>query len=373
MKTPPLAKIAVFIVALVLAHVGISMLFPAPLPAEVVQFDRYLAEGVDVLYLGDSTLMLPVGEVTTGEILQELLPGRRIGQIAHPAYGSTCSRLRCLHGPHGAGRRRRPAVNFRSFSRHGTCVGLPVREGTPDSGDGPAPARLFLRPLEVFGFFRPSITQEGFLDAPVYDGEVVIGEVRDFEALAPGGVLSEDTENAYREVDLADEETAQAVLTYHYMFKLEPDHRKLDAMIAVAELAAARGVDVIYYITPVNVEQGERFLGPAFSERFADNIRVVQSRLEAAALDNVTLLNLAYDLPAYDLTDTEHLTEGGKEYVAEQVALAIRGGSSIASGHTRGHANQQRLPRRPAMLHAPRARRRQRRQRHRQRRRRRKP
>jgi hypothetical protein len=66
------------------------------------------------------------------------------------------------------------------------------------------------------------------------------------------------------------------------------------------------------------VEQGERFLGPAFSERFADNVRVVQSRLDAASLDNVTLLNMAFDLPAYDLTDTEHLTESGKEHVAEQ-------------------------------------------------------
>jgi acetyl esterase/lipase len=206
---------------------------------------------------------------------------------------------------------RRPAFQFEEEHRILT-MGLPW-------------ARLLFRPLEVFGFFRPSISQRDFLDTPVYDGDVRVGQVRDFETLAADEVLQEDVENAYREVALEDAETAQAVLTYHYMFNLDPDHRKLDAMTAVAELAAERGVRVIFYITPVNVEQGERFLGRAFTERFTDNVQVVKSRLDAASLDNVTMLNLAFDLPAYDLTDMEHLTETGKEYVAEQVAMAVRG------------------------------------------------
>ncbi len=139
---------------------------------------------------------------------------------------------------------------------------------------------------------------------------------------------------AYREVKLEDEETAQAVITYHYMFNLASDHRKLDSMVAVAELAAEHGVNVIFYITPVNVEQGERFLGPVFGERFADNVQVVQSTLDAVSLDNVTLLNLAFDLPAYDFTDLEHLTETGKEYVAEQIALAVQGEKDSSTSTT---------------------------------------
>ncbi|MGC9395368.1 MAG: lipase family protein [Anaerolineae bacterium] len=320
-------KIPVFIILLVVVHSGISVLFPASLPAEIVQFDRYLDQGVDVLYLGDSTLLLPFGEVTTGEILQELLPDRRVGQVAHPAYGldlyhdytayvdrhgnwSTTLVLPVNLRSFSPAWDMRPAFQFEKESKI-LALGLPR-------------ARLFLRPLEVFGFFRPSISQRDFLDTPVYDGDVRVGQVRDFETLTAYEILHKDAENAYREVKLEDQETAQAVLTYHYMFNLEPDHRKLDSMIAVAELAAKHGVNVIFYITPVNVEQGERFLGRAFSERFADNIRVVQSTLDAASLDNVTLLNLAFDLPAYDFTDLEHLTETGKEYVAGQIALAIQ-------------------------------------------------
>lgn len=327
MKTKPLVKSSVFLVLLVVAHSGISMLFPASLPAEIVQFDRYLTQGVDVLYLGDSTLMLPVGEVTTGEILQELLPERRVGQIAHPAYGLELFHDYAAHtNRHGASPQTLVVpINLRSFSPAWDM--RPAFQFTKESrilAMGLPWARLLLRPLEVPGYFQPSISQQDFLDAPVYDGDVPVGQVRDFETLGAGEVLQEDAENAYREVQLEDEETAQAVLTYHYMLNLEPDHRKLDAMVAMADLAARRGVNVIFYITPVNVEQGERFLGSKFAERFADNIRVVRSRLDAAALDTVMLLNLAFDLPAYDFTDMEHLTEAGKEYVAAQIALAVQ-------------------------------------------------
>jgi hypothetical protein len=327
MKKQALLKIPVFIALLVVIHSGISLLFPASLPAEIVQFDRYLTEGVDVLYFGDSTLILPVGEVTTGEILQEFLPDRRIGQVAHPAYSLDLFYDYVVYmDRHGEWPDTLVMpVNMRSFS--------PAWDMRPSYqfekerkilAMGLSSARLFLRPLEIFGFFQPSISQQAFLDTPVYDGNVLVGRVRDFETLAVDEVVQGKTKNAYREVKLEDQKTAQPVLTYHYMFNLEPDHRKLDAMIAVAELAAARGVNVIFYITPVNVEQGERFLGQPFSERFTHNIRVVQSRFDAASLDNVTLLDLAFDLPSYDFIDLEHLTETGKEYIAEQITLAIQ-------------------------------------------------
>lgn len=327
MSQKPWFKITAFLLLLVSAHGAISIIFPVSLPEEIVRLDRYLAEGVDVLYLGDSTLMLPVGEVTTGEILQELLPDRDIGQVAHPAYGLDLFHdFTAYMDRHGiAPQTLIVPINIRSFSpawdmrpafqfekeRRILALGLPW-------------ARFLYRPLEIFGFFQPSISRQDFLDTPVYDGDVRVGRVRDFETLAAGGGLEDDAENAYREVELADEDIAQAMLTYHYMFKLQPGHRKLSAMVALARLADERDVDVIFYISPVNVEQGERFLGSAFSERFAENVRVVQSRLEAASLDNVTLLNMAFDLPAYDLTDTEHLTESGKEHVAEAIAMAVR-------------------------------------------------
>ena len=337
MKTHPLTRLLLFLLLLLVAHSVVSLAFPAQLPTEVLEFDRYLDEGVDVLYLGDSTLLLPVGGVTTGEILQELLPEQKIGQIAHPAYGLEVFYDYVTYMDRSGSWPQTLVlpINIRSFSPAWDM--RPAYEFTTERrilGMGLPLARFLYRPLDVFGYFQPTVSQQVFLNTPVYDGDVVVGQVRDFETVAAGEVLGEGVENAYREVELEDEETAQAVLTYHYMFRLTPYHRKLNAMIAVAELAAERGVDVIFYITPVNTDQGERFLGAAFRERFADNVRVVQSRLEAASLDNAMLLNLAFGLPAYGLTDTEHLTETGKEYVAEQIAATVRGQEGYTASAT---------------------------------------
>jgi len=327
MRKQPLVKISFFLVLLVVLHSGVSALFPPSLPDEIDKFDRLLAQGVDVLYLGDSTLLLPLGEVTTGEILQELLPERDVGQVAHPAYGLEVFHAYAAHmDRHGVSPQTLVLpINLRSFSP--AWDRRPAYQFTKERrilALGHPWARLLLRPLEAFGFFQPPISQRDFLDTPVYDGDERVGQVRDFETLAAGEVLQEEPENAYREVALEDEETAKAVLTYHYMLSLEPDHRKLDAMVEIAELGARRGFNVIFYISPVNVEQGERFLESTFTERLSENIQVVASRLDAAALDGVTLLNMAFDLPAYDFTDLEHLTETGKEYVAEQIASAVQ-------------------------------------------------
>lgn len=336
MRKQPLVKISFFLVLLVVLHTGVSALFPPSLPAEIEKFDRLLSQGVEVLYLGDSTLLLPLGEVTTGEILQELLPEREVGQVAHPAYGLEVFHAYAAHmDRHGVSPQTLVLpINLRSFSP--AWDRRPAYQFTKERrllALGHPWARLLLRPLEAFGFFQPSISQRAFLDTPVYDGDEVVGEVRDYETLADDEILQEEAENAYREVALEDEETAQAVLTYHYMLNLEPDHRKLDESIEVAELAERRGFNVIFYISPINVEQGERFLGSRFTERLRENIQVVESRLDAAALDSVTLLNLAFELPAYDFTDLEHLTETGKEVVAEQVASAVEGaqGPSVSA------------------------------------------
>lgn len=326
-----LFKVLIFLIVLALLHVLVSILFPAPLPDEIVQFDRYLTQGVDLLYLGDSTLVLPAGEVTTGEILQELLPDRQIGQTAHPAYGLDLFQSFVAYiGRRGAWPRTIVLpVNIRSFSPEWDMrPAYQFEKETRILAMGLPWARFLFRPFNVFGLFRSSISQDEFLNAPVYDGDMFAGRVKDFESEVAAETLQGDVGNVYREVRLDDEEKAQATLTYHYMFSLKPDHRKLDAMVNLARLAAENDVEVIFYISPINKAQGERFLGRAFSERFAENVQVVQSRLEDAALKGVTLINLAFDLQAYDLVDMEHLTESGKEYVAEQIALAVQSKAS---------------------------------------------
>jgi hypothetical protein len=79
-------KLAALAVLLLGAQVAVSTLFPPALPVEIERLQRGLAAGADIIFLGDSTLTHPKGEITTGEILQEQIPEHRIAQVAHPAY-----------------------------------------------------------------------------------------------------------------------------------------------------------------------------------------------------------------------------------------------------------------------------------------------
>ncbi len=320
-------KLSGFTFFLVLLQILVSIVFPAEIPPEIVRLDEYLADGVDIVYFGDSTLSLPEGEVTTGEILQELLPDYVVGEISYPAYGLDLYLnyvkyiVRSNHHPDTI----IVPINMRSFSPEWDMrPAYQFERETKILTLGVPLSRMFFRPLKVFGLFDPPISQSQFENAPVYDGDKLIGVVKDFEGETASEQLQGDAGNAYREVKLEDDEKAEDILKYHYMFSLKPDHHKLKAMMRIAELADKNDMHVIFYITSVNYLLGERFLGSAFSERLAANIEVVQSLLAANGTANMTMLDLGFGLEAYAFVDMEHLTEIGKEYVAEQLAQAIQ-------------------------------------------------
>src|SRR5262245_54998406 len=79
-------KLIAFIAILLTLQVAVSAMHPAELPKEILELDQQLQDGVDIVYLGDSTLIHPVGEPTIPEILRNLTPNHTIGAVAHPAY-----------------------------------------------------------------------------------------------------------------------------------------------------------------------------------------------------------------------------------------------------------------------------------------------
>jgi hypothetical protein len=72
---PFFTKLAIFLGILLVLQVGVSMLYPPDLPDEILQMERYLQNGVDIIYLGDSTVTYPVGEVTTADLENKVRQG----------------------------------------------------------------------------------------------------------------------------------------------------------------------------------------------------------------------------------------------------------------------------------------------------------
>jgi dienelactone hydrolase len=338
------ARSLVFVLLLTLLQVLVSAAFPAEIPQQVLLLEEYLSSQVDIIYLGDSTLSYPVGEVTTGELLQELLPGYSIGEISHPAYNLDLysyyvkNILRSSHPP----RVVIIPINMRSFSPEWDMrPGYQFEEVKKTLTLGPVLSRMLSRPLEIFGLFEPAISQDTFLNTDVYNGDTLVGKVKDFEGLVDDGAVAKlqgDTGFAYHDAlpSAGDTEALQQALIYRYMYGLEPDQRQLRAMLKIVELSDKDDVDVLFYITPINYQQGQRYLGDAFVKSLRDKTALVKSLL--ADSTGSTSLDLSFDLEAYAFVDMEHLREAGKEYLAGQLASALQSKRSVASSSNDGKA-----------------------------------
>jgi pimeloyl-ACP methyl ester carboxylesterase len=322
------ARLAAFALLLVVLQFLISLAFPAPLPQEILDLDEQLESGADVIYLGDSTLFHPVGEATTGEILQEMLPDQQVGAVSHPAYNLD---LYASYVQYIVRKDRQPRaivlpIAMRSFSPEwDRRPGYQFVKEKKVLSLGPGLARVLVRPLSILSAFEPDITQDAFLDTVVYNGETPVGRVRDFEGLAEEDLAIGDGGFAYHDAlpSEDDQEALQKALVYTYMYRLDEGHRKLQAMIQIARLCQENKLDVIFYISPVNYQQGDRALGSAFRDRLIENVRVVRSELDRVGTEHVTLLDLSLGLEAYAFVDMEHLQEVGKTYVAEQLVSAL--------------------------------------------------
>ncbi|MCK6624027.1 MAG: alpha/beta fold hydrolase [Anaerolineae bacterium] len=321
-------KLAAFSAILLTIQVVVSAMYPPELPTEILSLDQQLQAGVNVVYLGDSTLIHPLGEATIPEILRGLLPNHRLGDVAHPAYHLDLYEryVNYLVKHKGQVEAVIIPINMRSFSpewdlrptyqfeREKTILtyGLPL-------------SSLFYQAFDTFGLFDSPISQADFQATTVFNGDQPVGEVAEFEELlkATAPEAEDDSTDFAYHTNLPSEDEVEALkktLIYYYMPGLDYHHRKLQSLKATSRLLTDNGIKPIFYITPINYELGERHLGQRFHRQLAENTGVVERVLRRKGVD---VLNLVFDLEAYNFVDTEHLTENGKTYIAKVLAAEI--------------------------------------------------
>lgn len=321
-------KLIAFIAILLTLQAAVSAMRPPELPPEILALDQQLQAGVDTVYFGDSILIYPEGEPTIPEILRGLLPTHTIGDVAHPAYQLDLyeryvnylvehkSQVKTIIIP----------INMRSFSPEWDL--RPTyqfeREKTILTY-GPVLSSLFYRLFDTFGLFDSPISQAEFREATVFNGDQPVGKVAEFEELIGVSATRAETNPTdfayYAGLPSEDEvEALKGTLVYYYMYNLDLNHRKIQSLQATSRLLKENGIKPIFYITPINYQLGEKYLGPTFRERLAENTAVVERVLRRKGVD---VLNLVFDLEAYNFMDTEHLTENGKTYIAKVLAATI--------------------------------------------------
>jgi hypothetical protein len=133
------------------------------------------------------------------------------------------------------------------------------------------------------------------------------------------------------------------IFTYHYMYNLHPNHRKLRYFGSAIKTLLRKGIGVGLYITPVNYSAGNLYVGESFEKCMSDNLTMIEGYLRTFGVEVVdisdlrvvgvkqtrpTMLNLAYECNKDDFftphNATEHLRGAARKVLAGNIAMLAK-------------------------------------------------
>jgi len=111
---------------------------------------------------------------------------------------------------------------------------------------------------------------------------------------------------------------------YHYTNVIEPSHPMFAFIGDTVTSARRQGIEVLVYLTPVNVEDGVKWVGAEFRQQVESNTAVIREFLEQQQID---FLDLSGELGRERFIDRryacEHLDQQGRRFVARKLADQI--------------------------------------------------
>jgi hypothetical protein len=130
------------------------------------------------------------------------------------------------------------------------------------------------------------------------------------------------------ECDPALEERYRAELelrfTLNYMGAIGPDHPWFQDLLATVAKARSNGIEVLTYVTPINVEDGTRLVGQALSERVRSNTEVILQVLRDHDIPHLDLSQaLARDRFIDRRCACEHVDDDGRRFIASELSRRI--------------------------------------------------
>lgn len=297
-------------------------------PPNVV--DAHLEKGVDVIYFGDSVIRTAAAEdddkSSIVEMLQKIDPRYKIADLSHGAYHPAIYASYIdyiVRSPHKPKALVIP-VNLESFAPNFDMQpGYQFEEETFLLTSHVPYLNSFYRPLAIFGAVKANtITWEEYVHTPVYNEDIQVGIVKDYiDAQKIASITPEHVKD---------------VFVLKYMYNLKADHRKLEALRYAIDIAQGAGIAVYVYITPIDHEGGEKYVGKHFSSHITQNAALVCA---VAQLKKVLCLDLSLQLPDKDFNPStlpvpafpdEHLKKAGRWIVAEEVHRAFLASPPIA-------------------------------------------
>ncbi len=118
-------------------------------------------------------------------------------------------------------------------------------------------------------------------------------------------------------------------ISFYFMSKLDAQHEKILALKRLAEKIRKAGAQPLFYVTPVNVEMGEKYGGPSFSNRVRLNVDVIKRELAgtgAPFLDWSFAFpsNQYFNNPGEERVIDEHVNALGRKEIAQRLADVLK-------------------------------------------------
>ncbi len=269
-----------------------------------------------VIYFGDSsnyqTSPRDPYKRSIDQWIQNYTPQYRLGSMAHAGYASD---VFLAHAHYLLKKRPLPKaiivpINLGSFG--------PVWERNPQFqfneeklilSENPL-AYVFYRPLKIFKY-TDRISQEEFEMTPVYKGRQLIGMVKDF--------YNEDYQKHVTEQKIKNR------MAFRYMYALDPQHRKVKALVEIARLMKKHHIQPIFYVGAIDWETGERHWPDEFLSQVQENVSLLNSQLRE---ENITFVDLSTRLGDEAFIDgdypQEHINEEGRRLVAKEISDTLK-------------------------------------------------
>lgn len=283
--------------------------------------NHYLREKADIIYFGDSTITAKANDDSDqrsiAKMLQDMVPQCSLGSVTHPAYHIGIYLEFCKYI---AREGYRPPIiiipiNMRSFSPdwdRRPHYQYEVQRIVLKGGLLKTILLAFYKPLSMFKYNFFTISQQEFLDTPVFCGHRQVGTAKDF--------------NNSSYIKYSDKNMKNQII-FSYMYGLSPfqQHRKLKALVETAKLLTRNNIKSIFYITPIDWETGEKYLPGEFLKQLQQNTQLIISQLSTEGIEVLDLSTaISSQFFYWHLYPNEHMNQRGRMYVAEQLHLRLK-------------------------------------------------
>jgi hypothetical protein len=294
-------KLVVFFLIIGVLHLLVDSFTPRMTFGKLELLDSFLKKPVDVLIFGDSSNWYASkndkDKRTISEMLENMMPGCSVKSITHGAYHMEVYAAFCQYIVR---QKRQPGIiiipiNMRTFSpewdmnpRYQFTRQRIILEG--------GLKLAFYKPMRVLKYKFKTITRKEYLELPVYDGSQKIGKLKRMKGPKKQFILK-------------------------YIYSLSDGHRKVKSLLKITRLLSKNNIQMLFYLTPIDYQEGERRLPGRFKKQLNHNTTFLCSLISKESLLDLSL-DLTRDYFAWKEIKSvnEHLNQEGRRYVAKKLA-----------------------------------------------------